>query len=92
MLSNLKEVFDLYRKYNLKLNIEKCLLFMREVTNLGHKCIDKGILPDDSIYSVIENYPTPTDTDSDIRFATFCNNYRRFMTKFSEYSRHLTRF
>lgn len=27
----------------------------------GHKCTDKGILPDDSKYSVIENYPTRKD-------------------------------
>ena len=64
---------------------------MREVTHLGHKYTDKGILPDDSKYSVIENYPTPMDVDSAKRFVAFCNYYRRFTKNFSEYSRHLTR-
>ena len=64
---------------------------MNEVTYLGHKCTDKGILPDDSKYSAIKNYPTPTDADSAKRFVAFCNYYRRFIKNFSDYSRHLTR-
>ena len=91
MLSNLKDVFDLCRKYNLKLHPEKCSFFMKEVTYLGHKCTDRGILPDDSKYKVIENYPTPTNGDEAKRFVAFCNYYRRFIKNFSEHSRHLTR-
>jgi len=34
------------RKHNLKLHPEKCTFFRHEVTFLGHKCTDKGILPD----------------------------------------------
>ena len=64
---------------------------MTEVTYLGHKCTDKGILPDDSKYSVIEKYPTHTGADGARRFLAFCNYYRRFIKNFSEYSRHLTR-
>ena len=64
---------------------------MNEVTYLGHKCTDKGILPDDSKYSAIKNYPTPTDADSAKRFVAFCNYYRRLIKIFSDYSRHLTR-
>jgi len=39
---------------------------MHEVTFLGHKCTDKGILPDDKKYDVIMNYPAPHDADSAI--------------------------
>lgn len=91
MLSNLTQVFKLCRINNLKLHPEKCTFFMTEVTYLGHKCTDKGILPDDSKYSVIEKYPTPSDADGARRFIAFCNYYRRFIKNFSEYSRHLTR-
>ena len=52
---------------------------------------ERGNLPDDSKYSVIESYPTPKDADSAKRFVAFCNYYRRFIKNFSEYSRHLTR-
>jgi len=52
---------------------------MHEVTFLGHKCTDKGILPDDKEYDVIKNYPVPHDADSASRFVAFCNCYRRFI-------------
>jgi len=88
---NLTNVFDLCRKHNLKLHPEKCTFFRHEVTFLGHKCTDKGILPDNKKYDVIEKYPVPTDADSARRFVAFCNYYRRFITKFFDYSRHITR-
>jgi len=41
---------------------------MHEVTFLGHKCTDKGILPDDKKYDVIKNYLVPHGADSARRF------------------------
>ena len=37
---------------------------MHEVTFLGHKCTDKGVLPDDKKFEVIKNYPVLHDADS----------------------------
>jgi len=91
MIKNLTNVFDLCRKNNLKLHPDKCSFFMHEVTFLGHKCTDRGILPDDKKYEVIDKYPVPTDADSARRFIAFCNYYRRFIKNFSDYSRHITR-
>jgi len=56
-----------------------------------HKCIDKGILPDDKKYDVIKNYSVPHDADSARRFVAFCNYYRRFIKNFADYSRHITK-
>jgi len=64
---------------------------MHEVTFLGHKFTDKGILPDDKKYDVIKNYPVPHDADSARRFVAFCNYYRRFIKNFDDYSRHITK-
>jgi len=91
MLKNLTDVFEKCGKHNLKLHPEKCSFFMHEVTFLGHKCTDKGILPDDKKYDVIQNYPVPHDADSARRFIAFCNYYRRFIKNFAEYSRHIRR-
>jgi len=91
MLKKLTDVFEKCRKYNLKLHPEKCSFFMHEVTFLGHKCTDKGTLPDDKKNDFIMNYPAPHDADSARRFIAFCNYYRRFIKNFSEYSRHITR-
>jgi len=55
MIKNLTNVFDLCRKHNPKLHPEKFTFFMHQLTFLGHKCTDQGILPDDKKYDVIEN-------------------------------------
>jgi len=87
MIKNVSDVFD---KYNLKLHPEKYSFFMREVFFFGHKCTDRGILPDDKKYDVIKHYPVPHDADSARRFVASCNYYRRFIKNFADYSRHIT--
>ena len=91
MLANLKTIFEICRATNLKLHPQKCSFFNAEVTFLGHKCTDKGILPDDSKFEKILNYPKPTNADEVRRFVAFVNYYRRFIKNFSFYSMHLTR-
>jgi len=64
---------------------------MHEVTFLGHKCTDKGILPDDKKCDFIKSYPVLHDADSARRFVAFCNYYRRFIKNIADYSRHITK-
>ena len=82
-LTNLESVFTRLRNYNLKLNIAKCKFLRTEVTYLGHKITDKGILPDDTKYDTIRNYPTPKNADDVCRFVAFCNYYRKFVENFA---------
>ena len=82
-LVNLTKIFDRMRKYNLKLNLEKCKFFNTEVNYLGHKITDKGILPDISKYETIKNYPIPKNADDVRRFVAFCNYYRKFVPNFA---------
>lgn len=82
-LENLEKVFKLCRSKNLKLNPEKCHFMQSEVTYLGHKCTDKGILPDNSKLITIQDYPAPTDQDGVKRFVAFCNYYRKFIPNFA---------
>lgn len=89
MIKNLKEVFGICRKFNLKLHPDKCHFFRHEVTYLGHKCTSNGILPDESKFEFIKNYPRPNDSDSARRFIAFCNYYRRFVPNFSQHAFYL---
>lgn len=82
-LKNLAEVFERLRYYNLKLNPSKCKFFQTEVVYLGHKITDKGILPDDSKFNTLLNYPTPKNADEVRRFVAFCNYYRKFVENFA---------
>lgn len=74
-LKNLRNVFETCRKFNLKLNPQKCEFFKAQVTFLGHKCTDQGILPDDNKIKAIKNYPKPTDKDATRRLVAFANYY-----------------
>lgn len=88
-MENLKYVFDRCRKYNLKLNPEKCVFFRTEITYLGHKCTDKGILPDDRKTEAVQKYPTPKDKAAVKSFTAFTNYYRRFIENYAEIARPL---
>ena len=90
MFKHLTEVFEKCRKFNLKLHPDKCMFFRHEVTYLGHKCTDKGILPDDSKTDKILNFPKPQDADAVRRFVAFCNYYCRFIRNFAHHASHLT--
>lgn len=82
-LKNLKSVFNICRKFNLKLNIEKCDFFKPQVTFLGHTCTPNGILPDQNKIKAVRNYPKPTSKKEAKRFTAFANYYRRFIPNFS---------
>lgn len=82
-LKNLTSVFDILRKYNLKINPYKCNFFRPEVTFLGHRCTANGLLPDDTKISAIRKYTVPTDKDAVKRFVAFANYYRRFIPNFA---------
>lgn len=86
---NLKEVFEICRRFNLKLNPEKCQFFRSEVTYLGHTCSDKGIMPDGSKTEVVGNYPQPQNKDETRRFVAFMNYYRRFIPNFAKLAKPL---
>lgn len=68
-LESLENVFKICRKYNLKLNPEKCEFFRPEVTFLGHSCTEHGIRPDNKKLHSIEKYPRPKDKEETRRFA-----------------------
>lgn len=90
-LKNLKSVFDVCRKYNLRLNPEKCEFFRHEVTFLGHSCSARGIKPDNRKLDAIDRYPRPTDKESTRRFTAFANYYRRFIDNFAGIAAPLNR-
>lgn len=86
---NLESVFQICKNFNLKLNPLKCEFFKSEVNFVGHRCTDKGILPDMSKYDLIRKYPCPSDKDAVRRFVAFMNFYRKFIPNFAGVERPL---
>lgn len=54
-----------------------------EVTYLGHRCTDQGILPDNTKFATITDYPVPKDKDAAKRLVLFGNYYRNFNKNFA---------
>ncbi|KAK9717364.1 Reverse transcriptase (RNA-dependent DNA polymerase) [Popillia japonica] len=54
---------DRLRQVNLKLNPVKCEFLKKEILYLGHLISAKGITPDQSKISTIQNYPVPKNAD-----------------------------
>lgn len=90
-LNNLKNVFEMCRKNNLKLNPLKCEFFKSEVTFLGHNCTSEGLKPDPKKIATIINYPRPENKEEVTRFCAVANYYRRFMQNFSTITYPLNR-
>lgn len=90
MIQNLESVFQICRSKNLKLNPDKCLFFQKEVTYLGHRCTDQGLLPDPSKIEKIKSYPPPKDAEEVKRFVAFANYYRKFVKNFAHHASILT--
>lgn len=83
-MSNLKQIFEICRKYNLKPNPQKCEFFRPEVTFLGHRGTVDGLLPDNSKIDAIKRYPRPVDKDATRRLVAFANYYKRFIRDFAK--------
>lgn len=88
-LENLRQVFEVCRARQLKLNPEKADFFRPEVTFLGHRCTKNGLLPDESKIECIKKYPKPTNADETKRFTAFTNYYRRFIKNYAVIARPL---
>lgn len=64
--------------------------FQHEVTFLGHKCTEHGILPDNSKLKSIQKWVNPHDKGVVKRFVAFANYYRKFIPNFAEIAQTLS--
>lgn len=83
-LLELRQVFERFRKYKLKIKPGKSELGRTEVTYLGFLISNTGIKPAPKKQKVIESWAPPKDPDDIIRFLALCSFYRGFVPKFSE--------
>jgi len=86
----LREVFDRMRKYNLKLQPDKCEFLRKEVSYLGHVIRQTGVKPDEKRIEAVRDYPEPKTTRELKGFLGLAGYYRRFIPNFSKISKPLT--
>lgn len=80
----LQSFLEVTRKANLKLNKEKCVLGVTELTFVGDILTCEGVKPDMVMVSAIENMPTPECKKDIQRFLGMVNYMGKCIPNLSE--------
>ena len=82
-LSRLREVFETLRHAKLKLGAAKCTFAAKEVSYLGHRVTEEGLLPDPSLLAAIRDIPPPKTATEVRSFLGLAGYYRRYVKDFA---------
>jgi hypothetical protein len=78
------------RKYNMKLQPEKCELLRKKVSYIGHVIVQTGVRPDEKRIEAVKDYPEPKTTRQHKSFLGLAGCYRRFTPNFGKIAKPLT--
>ena len=82
-LKNLKQVFNILKQSNLKINISKCRFGFKSLKYLGHIIDTKGIRADPEKIEAIKNCKIPTNIKELNTFLGMASCYSKFIKNFS---------
>ena len=82
-LDRLRQVFERLRHAKLKLGAEKCTFAAKEVSYLGHRVTEEGLLPDPSLLTVIREIQPPKNATEVRSFLGLAGYYRRYVKNFA---------
>ncbi|GBM20080.1 Transposon Ty3-I Gag-Pol polyprotein [Araneus ventricosus] len=78
-LEHLKQVFQRFEVYGVRLNASKCVLAKSSVKFIGHIVTPDGITPLPEKVSAITDFPEPSTVKELRRFLALINFYRQFV-------------
>ncbi|KAL7726077.1 hypothetical protein ACLKA6_010124 [Drosophila palustris] len=81
--NNVKEVFRRLRAANLRINVDKCDFFKKELKYLGHKVTEHGICTDPEKVAAISQLKPPTNVKELRQYLGVASWYRRFVPDFA---------
>ncbi len=84
-LTNLKEVFNRFRRYNLKLKPRKCCLFQLEVTFLGKRVSRDGVSLNPVNVAKVQEWRVPQTVTEVETYLGFVNYHRHGRTSVPAY-------
>lgn len=82
--SRLRQVMELIKKVNLKLNKDKCEFGVKTLTFMGDVVSEEGVKPDPRKISAIVNMERPNNTDDVRRFLGMITYLGKFISQLSE--------
>ena len=89
-LTHLRQVFQRFAEFNLKLNPEKCSFFAEKLDYLGYELTTQGLRPGADKIAVVRDFKPPTTVKEIQSFIGLCQYFRRSLRNFSIVSQHLT--
>lgn len=87
---HVKQVLRRLRKFNLYVNLKKCVFAVKEVEFLGFLVNTEGVKMDPRRVDAIQKWPLPRSFRDIQVFLGFANFYRRFIRNFSKIAKPLT--
>jgi hypothetical protein len=88
--TKLREVFEQFRKFNIKIEPNKCEFLRPELAYLGHVISKEGVKPDPKKVEAVVRLPVP-EKEKDVKaFLGLRGYYRKFIPHFSTIAKPLT--
>ena len=82
-LARFRKVFERLRHSKLKLGATECTFAAKEVSYLGHRVTEEGLLPDPSLLAAIRDIPPPKTATEVRSFLGLAGYYRRYFKGFA---------
>ena len=82
-IKHLRQVFEIFSKYNLSINLQKCQFFKKEVEVLGHVLTADGLKTSPNKVQNIALWKRPTNINELRSFLGLTSYYRKFIKNFS---------
>ena len=83
LLTCVEKLFDLLAKHNLKIALQKCIFFTKELTCFGYKISKKGLKPDESRIEKLLKIPIPETKKELLSYLASLNFYRAHIPGFA---------
>lgn len=85
----LDDVMQRLKKYNFKIEIDKCEFLRREVSYLGHVLGPDGVKPCEKKIEAVKHFPIPKNQKNVRQFLGLSGFYRRFIKDYAKIGRPL---